>query len=173
MDETWKSISGYYGIYEVSNLGRVKSLKQDKIMGKILKPRRCTKGYMCVSLYNKMIAKQFKIHRLVLTEFVGSCPDGMEGMHLDDDKSNNKLSNLMWGTSSENNKMKYDHGHGFDNRGEFHSMSKLNNGNIIRIRDIYKNSKVEFGYWKKLSQAIGVAPNTVHSIKSNKTWRHI
>ena len=58
--------------------------------------------YFCVNLCRDGKKKAHRIHRLVLEAFVGPCPEGMECRHKDDDKSNNRLDNLSWGTRMEN-----------------------------------------------------------------------
>ncbi len=106
--EIWKTIKGYEDCYEVSTLGRVRSL--DRIdgqgrnwKGKILKPkgRVSRKGYRNVSLCNNGLISR-EIHRLVLETFVSPCPRGMEACHGDGNSWNNRLSNLRWDTSSNN-----------------------------------------------------------------------
>ena len=110
MQEVWKDISGYEGLYQVSNAGRVKSLPK-RVGGvngyvqkeRILKPLDAGWGYLKVTLYKNDIPKQRKIHRLVLETF--RPVDGMERLnvnHKDENKRNNVLSNLDWVTPSEN-----------------------------------------------------------------------
>ena len=95
MKEQYLPIPGYPD-YKVSNFGNVYSIRNDII----LKPKKHSKGYLKVQLNN---SKQFFIHRLVLITFIGEPPKGRpQTRHLDDDKTNNKLSNLRWGSQSEN-----------------------------------------------------------------------
>ena len=92
--EIWQPVEGYEGLYEVSNLGRVKSLKYGK--EKILKSWNNGKGYLFVSLCRNGKMKHFKVHRLVSTAFIPN-PEGLpEINHIDENKSNNCLSNLEW-----------------------------------------------------------------------------
>ena len=91
-DEQWKSITGYEGLYEVSSLGRVKSLKYDKI----LKPGKVGNGYLAVVLFRNGKGKTLKVHRLVATAFIPN-PLGLpEINHKDENKTNNAKSNLEW-----------------------------------------------------------------------------
>jgi hypothetical protein len=100
MVEIWKDIPGFLD-YQVSNLGRVKSLKREK--EKILKPQKRTKGYLCVGLRSyKLKPKFIDIHRLVLMSFVGMPPQGMECDHINRVRDDNRLDNLRWVTKRDN-----------------------------------------------------------------------
>lgn len=104
MEEVWKDIEGYEGLYQVSNLGRVKSLdrvimrkKQGAIFkkGTILKPMEY-KGYQYVFLCKDNKQRSIKIHRLVAKAFLHN-PDKLpEVNHKDENKQNNRVDNLEW-----------------------------------------------------------------------------
>ena len=112
-NEIWKDIKGYEGLYQVSNLGRIKSL--DRIIvypnnmssrffkSKIQKPCLNSNGYLFCDLYKNSNRKRFYIHRLVLTSFIG-LEKGKDVNHINGIKTDNKLSNLEWLTRSENMK---------------------------------------------------------------------
>ena len=98
--EHWKAIAGYEGIYEVSDLGRVKSLKYCK--EKILKPQKDKYGYLQVCLCKDGHTKQLLVHRLVADEFVPN-PNNLETVnHKDEVKTNNTVSNLEWMSREDN-----------------------------------------------------------------------
>ena len=110
--EVWKDIKGYEGRYQVSNMGRVKSLERtfiDKtgrkqhIKERILKPRTDKDGYLRVDLHNSK-AKRFAIHRLVCEAFHENPENKPCVNHIDENKTNNIASNLEWCTVAENNK---------------------------------------------------------------------
>ena len=102
MEEIWQDIEGYEG-YQVSNLGRVKSLGNNKTRKeKILKPATNKKGYQYVNLYKNGKAKTFKVHRLVYAAFNGEIPPGMEVNHINEVKTDNRLENLNLMTRKEN-----------------------------------------------------------------------
>ncbi len=109
--EEWRDIAGYEGFYQVSDLGRVRSL--DRIIerrtgpckqsGRILKPG--TKGqekYLAVNLCQYGEMKFWCVHILVLEAFVGPRPEGMQCCHGPAGSSINCVSNLSWGTRSKN-----------------------------------------------------------------------
>lgn len=109
MSEMWKDIKGYEGLYQVSNLGNVRSLehldknKRNRIVGRVLKPGMKAYGYLQVGLrdgYGKQ--KNYYVHRLVMEAFVGECPDGCEVNHIDENKANNNISNLEYVTHKTN-----------------------------------------------------------------------
>lgn len=107
MDEAWKPIPGYEGRYEVSDLGRVKSLPQLTSDGRRLKPkvlrgRPQKSGHLSVPLTLGGTCRNGLVHRLVLIAFTGPPPPGMHALHRDGNPSNNLLSNLRWGTPSQN-----------------------------------------------------------------------
>lgn len=104
--EEWRPIEGYVGLYEVSNLGRVRRLdgtdaRGHRIKGRVLKARRCSRGYSAVSLSNGT-ASQAMIHRLVAKAFVPNPHNKPDINHLDENKTNNAAVNLEWVTKSEN-----------------------------------------------------------------------
>lgn len=92
MQEIWKDIKGYEGLYQISNFGNVYS----KITNKKLKPFANEKGYLRVELRKNKSRKNFKVHRLVAIMFISN-PNGYnEVNHIDGNKQNNKIENLEW-----------------------------------------------------------------------------
>lgn len=92
--EEWKDIDGYEGLYQISNLGRVKSLKFGK--EKILKPRKNKTGYLYIGLHKEGKFKLFLIHRLVAQVFIKNLDNLPQVNHKDEDKLNNISTNLEW-----------------------------------------------------------------------------
>lgn len=121
-EERWVAAFGYEGVYEVSDLGRVRSVTRQvrtkdgrtwTAKGRVLSPAIDKAGYPFVSL--KVAGKQrtHRVHRLVLMSFVGPPPEGMECLHRDHNRANPGLVNLRWGTHAENMQAAKD-------RGSFH-----------------------------------------------------
>lgn len=105
--EIWKDIKGFEGIYQASNLGRVKSLERLDAIGRklkesIKKPTRGRDGYYRIQLWKQSIGKAYQVHRLVWSAFNGPIPEGMQVNHIDEKPSNNSLSNLNLMTPKEN-----------------------------------------------------------------------
>ena len=99
--EIWKDIVGYEGLYQVSNLGRVKSLKYGK--EKILKPANIGRGYLKVNIWKNGEQNQYLVHRLVGQSFIPNPNNLPEINHRDEDKTNNRVENLEWCDRKYNN----------------------------------------------------------------------
>ena len=98
--ENWQPVKGYDGLYEVSDQGRVKSLKFGK--ERIMKTIKHTNGYLQVDLYKDGKKKTIKVHRLVAEAFIQN-PQGLETVnHKDEVKSNNAATNLEWMSPTDN-----------------------------------------------------------------------
>ena len=109
MEEIWKDIEGYEGYYEVSNLGRVRSIERrlndDRIYGgRILSQKQARNGYMQVHVSKDGIGKYLLVHRLVGMAFVPGYFNGAAINHKDENKQNNRADNLEWCSPSYNSK---------------------------------------------------------------------
>ena len=104
MEEIWKDIKGYEGLYQISNMGRIKSFHPRYKSIRILKTHIRKNGYVFASLHKNKQLYQPDIHRLVAEAFVEN-PNPQEYhyvLHLDDNPTNNIYTNLKWGTQKEN-----------------------------------------------------------------------
>lgn len=185
--EEWRSIAGYSG-YEVSSLGRVRSLARldaagNRMKERLLAPRLHTGGYLRVQLSSAGKSRDFFIHRLVLQAFVGPCPPNQEGCHNDGNRQNNEATNLRWDTRFQN--MADKKLHGTEQLGAKHWMirkpewvrrgqrvptSILNSTDVERIRDMRVNGCT----LKAIAQWIGgVKTENIGAITRRVTWRHV
>lgn len=106
--EIWKDVVGYEGLYQVSNLGRVRGVDRFDAMGRkhdgIVLRQAYTRGnYLVVGLCKNGIKKLFRVNRLVAIAFIDNPNNYPQVGHLDDNKENNTVNNLYWTTSQENN----------------------------------------------------------------------
>lgn len=170
--EEWRDIAGYEGCYQVSNLGRVKSLARQIIINdcvtnkkeRILKRRIHHSGYVHTGLSKNGIERRCVVHRLVLESFLGKCPDNMECNHKNGIRSDNRLSNLEWVTKSQNSI----HSYRVLNRPK--NNVKLTPDQVIEIRSAYRSGKA---LQKELAEVYGVNDSTISMIVNRKLWADI
>lgn len=164
--ERWEDISGYEGLYRISNQGRVWRVDRGALVALQTEKLRTHNrgGYIFVSLWRDGRRKNFKVHRLVVTSFAGRIPSGYEVNHIDGNKANNIISNLEVITRSQNiqhaiaSKGLY--------RGENHTQSKLNEDAVRVIRTGGMSVK-------ELAARFDVIPKTIRNVKNGKTWNHV
>ena len=101
MQEIWKDVIGYEGLYEVSSFGNFRKLC-DNGSFKMLKPTSNNWGYYTIGLWKNKKVRQFRISRLVAEAFISNPENKPYVDHIDTDKSNNRVDNLRWVTPSEN-----------------------------------------------------------------------
>lgn len=155
MKEIWKDIDGYDGLYQVSNMGRVrvkdrvvKVVREVKYKGHILSQSMDKDGYKLVHIHGKTK----KVHRLVAMAFIENPSNSPQINHKDLNKSNNNVNNLEWCTSAENNRHSYihnpDRGRGgtkFGKNPNSRSVLQLKDGVIIRKYDSMSRVQ-EYGF---------------------------
>lgn len=142
--EIWKDIEGYPN-YQVSNMGRVKSLNYNRTgKEKILKGIKNRKGYLQVGLCKEGLQKTVKVHRLVASTFIPNPNNLSQLNHIDEDKTNNCVDNLEWCDS------KYNTNYGTRNKKISNIISKpilqfTNSGEFIRKWDNTAQVEKELG----------------------------
>jgi hypothetical protein len=178
MSEEWKPVVSYEDYYEVSNMGRVRSLGREheipcrwggtmirRLPPKILSPIKKTDGYNYVGLWEDGDCKTVAVHRLVLETFIGPCPDGMECCHNNSNKTDNNIRNLRWDTRANNSLDRNEYDGGI--RGEKNPGSKLTEKKVLAIRKLYKKTKVK---QKDLADLFGVTRESVSLIINGRRW---
>lgn len=167
MNEIWKDVPGYEGLYQVSNLGNIKSLSRLKINGLssyiskdlIMKQQKDRNGYLYILLHNNNI-KIFKVHQLVAMAFLNHTPCGHKIVvdHINHDKTDNRVENLQLITNRENcskdvkNKTSKYTGVSWDkHRGRWTSKIKIN-GNTINLGRYKCELEASEAYQNKLKE---------------------
>jgi hypothetical protein len=173
MVETWKSVVGYEGRYEVSDTGLVRSVARSvantatssrMLAAVILAPFVHRGGYMVVKLSRSRQKTSHYVHRLVAEAFLGSGEARQEVLHADGDKKNNRLENLSWGSRRDN--MRDRHRLGEVAKGERHGMAKLTED---AVRAILSDTR----YHHLVAADYGVSRSMISMIKRGKHWRHL
>lgn len=177
--EVWKDVVGFKGKYKVSNQGRVKTVARTywrphengsmvlcRIQEKILTGTNKS-GYIKVCLVG---VGQVRVHRLVLEAFVGPCPEGMECLHWDGDRANNRRHNLRWGTRSENIADAKRHGT-FSSpphyKGELNGKAVIKNHQITEVHRLYRSGLS----LEEVGDIFGVTSFPIRMIISGRTFK--
>lgn len=162
---TWAPVRGFEGTHEISNDGRVRRLAcvfvnrrghKKPSPARMLKPTQKGNGYFHLTLQVNKVQTTLHLHRMVLEAFVGPCPEGMEGLHRNGVKSDNRLDNLRWGTHIENCSDRSRHG-----KCQF----ALTYEEALQIRDCRgKMRQVD------VAEIYGISQPTVSAIQLGKIW---
>jgi hypothetical protein len=163
--ETFKDIKGYEGVYQISNFGRVKSLRREFVNSRgqhrileesFLKESPHKGGYVKVGLTVDGKTKTFNVHRLVASAFCEKKIGNVEVNHIDGNKKNNHYSNLEWVTRSENTKHAFDNNLGNFKDRALNNLKKINNAlKYHRVIFKKKNEVIVFDSVSKASDYIG------------------
>jgi len=166
MAEEWRDIPGYEGIYQVSDLGRVKRVATEHI----LKPRRNRWGYLQVQLSVRTNRKTWVVHRLVALTFIGPRPQGCDINHRNGIKTENHLDNLEYLSRKA-------HEHHtrtvlglHDNEGEKNHAARLNESDVDRLRYLYSTGNYT---GLELAELFGVSKSAIGYALSGETWSHL
>ena len=167
-----RQIPNFMG-YKITKDGKVWSEPKLRCrIGKWLRSDTAKSGHCRVTLYKNGRAYRKLIHHLVLETYVSECPIGYECRHLNGDAKDNRLSNLKWGTRSENSKDAIKHGThpGFKTKGENHSHAKLIGQDVRMI--IYMQKTGLFTQ-REIAGIYYISEACVSNIIHKKAWKHI
>ena len=174
--EIWKDIIGYEGLYQVSDLGNIKSLSRIKFVNgkypiitkdKILKFKTDKDGYELVGLYKNGVESKKRVHRLVAVAFIPNPKNKPDVNHKNGIKKDNRASELEWCTKKENTNHAILLGL-MNVNGEKNGQSKLKDNDINEIKLLstkFKSSKLAIMY--------GVSKQSIENIINGKSWKHL
>lgn len=172
--EEWRAVVNFDGLYEISSLGRIRSLPRLEKCGDRTRTRAgrivktSLKDYAKVTLHKEGKRAYFLVHRLVAQAFLEVSSQNVEVNHKDGNKQNNCSQNLEWVTKSENNLHAYALGLSDAPKGEAHSQAKLTEAKILYIRSM---KGLKSG--RKLAAQLGVSRRAVDRVLSGDAWKHV
>lgn len=166
--EEWRPVVGYEGLYEVSTLGRVRTLGGGKARthGRVLKATKGTTGYLRVALSAGNVSRTRKVHQLVAEAFIGPRPERSYVLHNDGNPLDNRPGNLRYGNARDNLADAVKHGAWEPNRGEAATKSKLRVEDVLAIRGSSEPTSI-------LAERYGVDPTSIRDIRARRSWTHV
>lgn len=171
--ENWRPVVGFEGRYEVSDLGRVRSLDRrdhrgHRIPGRLL--RQCFTGrarnYLFVGLHWGGVTLK-GVHILVLEAFVGERPSGADACHNNGIGTDNRVTNLRWDSRSANHMDK--NAHGTMMRGETHHHATLTEAKVRLMFDM-QGRGLSNG---EIARAVGTRTHNVTRVLKRQRWKHV
>lgn len=165
MEEIWKDIKGYEGLYKISSFGKVKGLKRNKL----LNIRNDRLGYNRVKLSKNGKSRLVPLHRALALTFIDNPKNKPNINHIDGNKSNNDLNNLEWCTQKENVRHSWDNGLSKARKGESNNKSKLKVKDIKEIRKLHKQKMTQTDIAKMFNVSIA----NISEIVNYKTWKEV
>lgn len=171
LKEEWRDVPGYEGLYKVSNLGRVYSVRRRISPGRFsggyyLSIRHHGNGYCFVGLSKGGECRQYRVHRLVASAFIPNEAGLPEVNHIDGDKDNNAAANLEWCTRAENNAHAVHKGL----RDLLPMQQKASLSNRRPVRFLLDGSEVgRFPSIRYASLVSGIAPSSISAAVVGKT----
>lgn len=164
MEEVWKEIISVDPHYIISTTGIVKNTITGNIVGTTIG----NKGYVCIFLKKNGIRKRFFLHRLLLMTFVRLPKEGEQCRHLDGNPGNYSLTNLKWGTGSENRQDRTKHGRE-PKRTSRSPLAKLVDKEVLEI-DFLVSRGVPL---LKIAKRFSVSFKTIWSIRERETYKYL
>jgi hypothetical protein len=173
MKEIWEPIPGYEGRYDVSNFGRfryyrVLKNKTVEVFSRTFNTKILPTGYSAVGLIKDGKCHTYKVHRIVALVFLGKRPFGFEVSHLDGNKKNNLISNLIYESHGDNIRRMANHGTILV--GERNPNSKLTALDVKEIRRLLRGKKLT---QKEIAGKFGVNRTCISKIFLGVGWKSV
>lgn len=172
MRERWRPVVGWEGWYEVSDRGRVRRTRgggHGAVVGRVLKQNDNGHGYLSVQLSRDGQTRRRYVHALVAEAFLGPCPPDHEVNHKKGKKSDNRASQLEWGTRLHNVRHAMRTGLSRWARGEDHGSAKLTDERVREILTTFCPGESRTRFAAKY----GVSLGALQQVLERRTWKHI
>lgn len=184
MQEIWKDIAGYEGLYQVSSFGQVKRVERyytqlngltgninTKLLSElVMKQFEDEDGYFRIQLIKNGLRKKHFVHRLVALNFIPNPENKPEVNHKEGNKKDNRVEMLEWNTTSENQIHAIANKLYVTAKGETAGQAKLKEVQVREIHKLWKSGEVTQEY---LSSMFGVASSAISRIVNGVRWRHV
>lgn len=171
-NEEWRAIVGYGGLYEVSSMGRVRSLGAHGKYGKSNEAKILTASvgriYLKLNLSVCGIVNTYTIHRLVCETFIGPRPEENHINHKNGNKLDNRAENLEYCTPSQNTQHAYDNGF-HSQLGSKNARSKLSENDVLQICGLFKEGLKD----RQIGVMFGVGRVAINDIRRGARWSHL
>ena len=174
--EEWRPVAGYEGFYEVSSLGRVRSLERIvmrsdgrtcRVAARFMRFRKKPWGHLIVTLCRNARYRTFYVHQLVAIAFLGPIPEGLQVRHGPQGVADNSVSNLSYGTPKENQADRKRDGTRLE--GSQCSWAKISEADVLQIKQ-----GVAAGISQRhFARLYGISPALICRIVSGHVWKHV
>ena len=182
-NEIWKDIPNFEGHYQASTMGRLRSLNRsvnkkvgDEIFissrtGRVFRLRyKKNRRYLSIRLSKDGNTKGYPIHRIIAITFIPNPENKPQVNHINGIKSDNRVENLSWMTSSENINHAISSGLNKSVVGENHGSCIFKNEEVLKIRELYATGKYSYN---DIGRMFNSNKCRIFEIVKRKTWRHI
>jgi hypothetical protein len=176
MQEIWKPVSGYVGLYEVSNFGTVRSLDRiipdkrhgtRKLVGRVLSQTTDNQRRCYVAISRDSNRNKRRVHLIVAETFLGPRLQGLEVCHEDGNPANNHASNLRYGTHKSNMEDMVEHGR--SNRGLKNPNAKMTQEQALQVKRLRLDGKT----YKIIAAELGLTFEQVRSVCVGRAWHWV
>lgn len=169
--EIWKPLENYEGLYEISNLGRVKALVKRGLNRELIRRsfKDVSTGYKTIQFTKNNVPLTLRVHRLVAKAFIPNPDNKPVVNHKDGDKMNCAASNLEWMTYSENTLHSFKNGLQKKIFGDKNYITKIKDQDVLKIRELINQGETN----KEIAKIYAVNPSQISRIKNGKRRKHL